>query len=88
MGIALPYGMGRHAPIAALDQARFIAQILTQPTVHVGKTYELCGPLELDHHGIAEEISKVIDRKIVYRPATRDEYREHLRQDDLPEFTI
>ena len=86
--IALPYGTGRHAPIAAEDQARFIASVLMQPSGHIGKTYELCGPLELDHHGIADEISKIIDRKIVYSPATLDEYREHLQKYGLPEFTI
>ncbi|RQR21629.1 NmrA family transcriptional regulator [Burkholderia sp. Bp9143] len=86
--ITLPYGNGRHAPIAAEDQARFIATVLTQPSGHLGKTYELCGPVELDHQGIADEISKVIDRKIVYSPATLDEYREHLQKYDLPEFVI
>ncbi|CAD6530487.1 NAD(P)H-binding protein [Paraburkholderia metrosideri] len=86
--ITLPYGTGRHAPIAAIDQARFIANVLMQPSSHIGKTYELCGPLELDYHGIANEISKVIDRKIVYSPATLDEYREHLKKYGLPEFTI
>ena len=86
--ITLPYGNGRHAPIAAEDQARFIATVLTQPSGHIGKTYELCGPVELDHQQIADEIGKVIDRKIVYRPATLDEYREHLKKYGLPEFMI
>ncbi|MGF6573380.1 NAD(P)H dehydrogenase (quinone) [Paraburkholderia sp. GAS333] len=86
--ITLPYGAGRHAPIAAEDQARFIANVLMQPSGHIGKTYELCGPRELDHHGIADEISEVIDRKIVYSPATLDEYREHLKKYGLPEFMI
>jgi uncharacterized protein YbjT (DUF2867 family) len=86
--ITLPYGSGRHAPIAAEDQARFIATVLTQPAGHIGKTYELCGPVELDHQEIADEIGKVIDRKIVYSPATLDEYREHLRKYGLPEFMI
>jgi uncharacterized protein YbjT (DUF2867 family) len=86
--ITLPYGTGRHAPIAAEDQARFIAKVLMEPSGHLGKTYELCGPVELDHHGIADEIGNVIDRKIAYSPATLDEYREHLKKYDLPEFAI
>jgi NAD(P)H dehydrogenase (quinone) len=86
--ITLPYGTGRHAPIAAEDQARFIANVLMQPAGHIGKSYELCGPVELDYHDIAEEISKVIDRKIVYTPSTLDEYREHLTKYRIPEFTI
>lgn len=86
--ITLPYGAGRHAPITAVDQARFIAQVLAQPAEHIGKAYELCGPVELDHHGIAAEMSKVLDRKIEYRPSTLDEYREHLRGYGLPDFMI
>ncbi|WP_322093166.1 NAD(P)H-binding protein [Paraburkholderia bannensis] len=86
--ITLPYGEGRHAPITGQDQARFIAAVLTQPQGHIGKSYELCGPVEMDHHGIADEISRVIDRKIVYSPSTLDEYRAHLQKYDLPEFAI
>jgi NAD(P)H dehydrogenase (quinone) len=86
--IALPYGEGRHAPISAQDQARFIAAVLTQPQGHIGKAYELCGPVEMDHHGIADEISKVIGKKIVYSPSTLEEYRAHLQKYDLPEFMI
>ena len=35
--INLPYGNGRHAPIAAEDQARLIATILAEPAAHVGR---------------------------------------------------
>jgi NAD(P)H dehydrogenase (quinone) len=86
--ITLPYGAGRHAPIAAEDQARFIAHVLMQPSSHIGKTYELCGPVELDQQGIADEIGKVIDRKIVYSPTTIEGYREHLQKYGLTEFMI
>lgn len=86
--ITLPYGNGRHAPIAAEDQARFIANVLMQPSSHIGKTYELCGPVELDHQQIADEIGKVIDRKITYSPSTLEGYREHLRKYGIQEFTI
>jgi uncharacterized protein YbjT (DUF2867 family) len=62
--IDLPYGNGRHAPIAAEDQARVIATILAEPAAHVGKTYTLCGPTELDQAGIAAAITEVLGRKI------------------------
>lgn len=86
--IALPFGNGRHAPITAEDQARFIAMVLAQPKEHIGETYELCGPVELNQNEIAEKMSEVLDRKIVYSPATLDGYRQHLGQYDLPEFMI
>ncbi|MDF3886241.1 NmrA family NAD(P)-binding protein [Cupriavidus basilensis] len=86
--ITLPYGAGRHAPIAAEDQARLIAAVLTQPAGHIGKIYPLYGPVELSQEEIADEMSKVLGRKITYSPSTLGEYREHLAKYDLPEFVI
>jgi uncharacterized protein YbjT (DUF2867 family) len=86
--IDLPYGDGRHAPIAAEDQARVIATILAKPAAHVGKTYTLCGPTELDQAGIAAAISEVLGRKISYEPLTIPQYRERLEKAGLSEFMI
>jgi len=86
--ITLPYGAGRHAPIAAEDQARLIATVLTQPASHIGKTYPLLGPVELNQQEIADEIGKVLGRKITYSPSTIEQYREHLEKYGLPEFLI
>src|ERR1700730_16004802 len=86
--IDLPYGNGRHAPIAAEDQARVIATILAEPAAHVGKTYTLCGPTELDQAGIAAAITEVLGRKISYQPLTIPQYRERLEKAGLPEFMI
>jgi NAD(P)H dehydrogenase (quinone) len=44
--VQLPFGEGKHAPIAAEDQARLIASILEHPAAHSGKTYQLFGPQE------------------------------------------
>lgn len=86
--ITLPYGEGRHAPIAAEDQARLIASILAKPDGHIGKTYTLFGPVELNQQEIADEIGKVLGREITYAPSTLEQYREHLQKYDLPEFLI
>ncbi|SPB15315.1 NmrA family protein [Caballeronia novacaledonica] len=86
--IELPFGEGRHAAIAAEDQARFIAAVLAKPDEHVGKSYELCGTTQMNQAEIAAVMSDVLGRKIVYRPATLDGYRDHLRHYDLPEFMI
>jgi NAD(P)H dehydrogenase (quinone) len=86
--IDLPYGEGRHAPIAAEDQARLIAAILAQPAAHLGKAYPLHGPIELDQAGIAAAVSEVLGRKISYRPLTIPQYRERLEKAGLPEFMI
>lgn len=76
--IKLPWGSGRHAPIAAEDQGRFIATVLTDPAPHTGKTYTLNGPKEMDEHEIADAVSEVLGRKVVYEEIGMDEYRERL----------
>ena len=86
--IDLPYGNGRHAPIAGEDQARVIATILAEPAAHIGKTYPLCGPTELDQAGIAAAMTEVLGRKISYQPQTIPQYRECLEKAGYPEFMI
>jgi uncharacterized protein YbjT (DUF2867 family) len=86
--IDLPYGEGRHAPIAAEDQARLIAAILAEPVAHLGKTYTLHGPIELDQAGIGAAVSEVLGRTITYRPLTVPQYRERLEKAGLQEFMI
>ncbi|RNJ45368.1 NmrA family transcriptional regulator [Mesorhizobium erdmanii] len=86
--IDLPYGAGRHAPIAAEDQARLIAALLADQAAHVGKTYTLHGPTELDQPGIAAALSEVLGRKIGYQPLTIPAYRDRLEKFGLPEFLI
>jgi NAD(P)H dehydrogenase (quinone) len=86
--IDLPYGNGRHAPIAGEDQARVIATILAEPAAHIGKTYTLCGPTELDQAGIAAAMTELLGRKISYRPLTIAQYRERLEKAGLHEFMI
>ena len=86
--INLPYGDGRHAPIAAEDQARFIAAILLEPAEHIGKTYTLHGPIEMNQAEIAAAVTNVIGRKVTYQPLTISQYRKQLEAADLPEFLI
>jgi NAD(P)H dehydrogenase (quinone) len=86
--IDLPYAEGRHAPITAEDQARLIAAMLAEPAAHLGKTYTLHGPIELDQAGIAAAVSEVLGRTITYRPLTIPQYRERLEKAGLPEILI
>lgn len=76
--IRFPFGDGRHAPIAAEDQAKVIVGILENPAGHGGKTYPLHGPVELDHHGIADALGRTIGRDIRYEPVPIEAYRKAL----------
>lgn len=85
--IAQPFGNGRHAPIAAEDQARLIAQILKEPAPHRGKTYKLHGPVEMSQTEIAAVVSDVLGKKVTYQPIEVAQYRERLEATPgFPEF--
>lgn len=56
----------RHAPVAAEDQAKVIANILDEPEVHAGKIYPLFGAKELNQNEIAEAVGRTLGRTIKY----------------------
>lgn len=64
--LRLPFGTGKHAPIATEDQARVIAKILLTPQEHKGKVYPLYGEKEYSFPEIAAEIGKVIGKPLGY----------------------
>jgi uncharacterized protein YbjT (DUF2867 family) len=72
--LRFPFADGRHAPIAAIDQAKVIAAILEDPAPHAGKIYPLYGAVELDHYGIAEAMSRALGRTVTYVPIDLDEF--------------
>ncbi len=86
--IKLPFGTGRHAPIAAEDQGRVIAALLADPAPHLGRTYTLNGPEEMDEHGIAAAVGEVLGRTIRYHPISIDEYRARLAATGLWPYLI
>ena len=64
----------------------FIAAILVEPAEHIGKTYTLHGPIEMNQAEIAAAVTNVIGRKLTYQPLTISQYRKQLEAADLPEF--
>ncbi|GGN05116.1 NmrA family NAD(P)-binding protein [Streptomyces fuscichromogenes] len=78
--LRFPFAGGRHAPIAASDQAKVIAAVLEDPAPHAGQIYPLYGAEELDHYEIAEKMSRALDRKVTYVPIELDEFKAILEQ--------
>ncbi|MED7828977.1 NmrA family NAD(P)-binding protein [Streptomyces chiangmaiensis] len=72
--LRLPMGQGRHAPIAAEDQGRVIAAILTDPAPHAGRIYPLHGPQELDYDEIAAAAARALERPVRYEPVDIDTF--------------
>jgi NAD(P)H dehydrogenase (quinone) len=67
---------GRHAPVAAEDQARVIVAILQNPTAHLDKIYPLFGPVELTLPEIAAIISRVIGKEVTYHQVPIEQFTE------------
>jgi NAD(P)H dehydrogenase (quinone) len=74
-----PFGTkGRHAPVAAEDQARLIVAILQDPAPHIAKSYPLFGPVELTHSEIAAVIGQVIGKQVRYEQVPIEKFAELL----------
>ena len=86
--IRLPFGEGRHAPVAVEDVARTVAAILEDPRPHWGKTYNLSGPTQLDQQGIADAVSKVLGRSVKYKPISLERYHQDLDENGLHPYLI
>ncbi|MEV4510392.1 NmrA family NAD(P)-binding protein [Dactylosporangium sp. NPDC049525] len=86
--LQLPFGDGRHAPIAAEDQARVITAILRDPARHAGQVYRLFGAEELNHQQIAAEMSAALGREVRYVPVSLDTFSEQLRDKGFGEHII
>ena len=67
---------GRHAPVAAEDQARLIVGILQNPGPHRGKTYPLFGPVELTQPEIAAIVGKVLGKEVKYEYVPIEKFAE------------
>ena len=63
----VPFGTGKHAPIAAEDQARVIVGILEDPATHKGKIYPLFGPVEFTYQETAQVLSRVLGNSVEYK---------------------
>lgn len=59
--------MARHAPIAAEDQGRVIANILIAPEVHAGQIHPLFGAKEMTFAEMTEETSPILGISIRYQ---------------------
>ncbi|MEV7781089.1 NAD(P)H-binding protein [Kitasatospora sp. NPDC088351] len=83
--IRLPFGSGRTSPVAAADVAEVIATVLADPAAHVGRRYELTGPVSRDLTELAAEFSAVLGRPVRYLDPPYDRWVDReLRPLGLP----
>jgi NAD(P)H dehydrogenase (quinone) len=72
----VPFGTGKHAPIAAEDQGRVIAGILEDPAAHKGKIYPLFGPVEYTYEETAQVLGRVLGRPVQYKQVAFEEFQK------------
>ena len=75
----MPFGTGKHAPIAAEDQARVIVGILEDPATHSGKIYPLFGPVEFTYQETAQVLSRVLGKRVEYKHVDFEKFKETLQ---------
>ena len=70
----VPFGTGKHAPIAAEDQGRVIAGILQDPAAHKGAIYPLYGPIEYTYAETAQLLGRVLGKSVEYKQVPFDTF--------------
>ena len=76
--IYVPYGQGRHAPVAGEDLARVAVGILTDPDPHLGKTYVPTGPASLSMPEMATVFTHVLGHRVEYVDIPVEPWRQIL----------
>jgi uncharacterized protein YbjT (DUF2867 family) len=83
-----PFGKGKNSAIAAVDVARVIAEILSDPADHVGQTYHLTGPASQNMDAIAREFSAALGRTISYVDVPLDVMKGQLTAFGMPPHVV
>jgi NAD(P)H dehydrogenase (quinone) len=86
--LRLPFGNGRHAPIAGTDQSYVIAAILENPEPHDRQIYPLYGPVEMNHYEIADAISQTLGIPVRYEPLEVATFAEGLKAKGLSSHLV
>lgn len=65
--LPLPWGSGRHAPLAGEDIARVVVSLLEAPAAHVGERYALTGAESVTMEEVALLLGEKLGHKVVYQ---------------------
>ncbi len=85
--IYLPFGEGRHAPVAAEDISRVVVGILADPTPHVGQRYVITGPKNMTIAEMAEILSAELGKPVEYVNLPIEQWRKVLvEKAGFPDF--
>jgi uncharacterized protein YbjT (DUF2867 family) len=75
--------------VAAGDVAAVVEEILADPALHIGRTYELTGPRSQDIAAMAAEVSAALGRPVSYTDVPLQEWiDDDLRPVGLPDHVF
>ncbi|MFJ5295597.1 NAD(P)H-binding protein [Pseudomonas sp. NPDC088368] len=86
--LILPFGDGKTSPIAASDVGLAVAEILSNPTPHIGSIYHLTGPECEDMSYYAKQFTAVLGRPISYIDVPVAAWREAVKGAGLSSHVI
>lgn len=86
--LATPGGDAEISHIDVRDVAAVAAAILTDPTGHAAKTYDLTGPAPVSYADIAEVFTRVVGRPVQYVDVPVDQARAAMLGDGMPEWLV
>jgi len=78
---------GKVAMIDVHDIAAVAATVLTAPG-HTGKSYALTGPEALSYDDVAERLSSVLGKRVIYRDVSLEAMRERWRASGMQEWHV
>lgn len=74
--IRLPFRRGKVSPVAAVDVARVGAEVIANPEAHIGRVYNICGPVSEDMDAVASEYAKALGREVKYVDLPFEEWEQ------------
>jgi NAD(P)H dehydrogenase (quinone) len=64
----------RFAPMAGIDIGRVVAGILDKPSLHIGQTYQLHGPVEYSHLELSQLVGRVLGKAIRFEQVDVEQF--------------
>lgn len=86
--MAMPLGDGLNAPPSNEDIARVIVGAITNPSLHIGKSYRPTGPRLLSPEDIASTIGSVLGRRVRYQNAPLKLFLKAAKPLGISEFVM
>jgi uncharacterized protein YbjT (DUF2867 family) len=83
-GFGSAAGRGRAGMVDTRDVAAVAAEIAIAPASHAGQTYWLSGPEAISNYDVAQTLSQLLGRTIIYTELSFDENREAMIRAGIP----